>query len=280
MQKNKMTIPDLVQMKSKAEKITILTAYDFPMASIIDQAGIDAILVGDSLGNVVLGYESTVPVTMEEMLHHIKAVKRGTKRAVLIGDMPFMSFNISIEESIFNAGRFIKEGGADAVKVEGGNGKTIATVKAIVEAGIPVMGHLGLTPQTACILGGYKVQGKNAEKAKEILQQAQALESAGCFSIVLECVPDKLSEVVTQKLKVPTISCGAGSACDGQVLVIHDMLGMYEHFVPKFVKQYANLTKEISRATQDYIQEVRQGKYPGQEHIFNMDQEEVEKLGC
>lgn len=278
MERKKVTIPGLLEMKKNNEKITMLTAYDFPLASIIDKAGVDIILVGDSVGNVVLGYDSTLPVTMEEMIHHTKAVRRATKVAFLVGDMPFMSFNVTIEQTISNAGRFIKEAGADAVKVEGGSVEVIKMTKAIINAGIPVMGHLGLTPQTATMLGGLKVQGKNTEAARRILQQAQALEETGCFSIVLECVPDKLAALITKKLKIPTIGIGAGIYCDGQVLVTHDMLGLYERFIPKFVKQYVNLSKEISKAIENYINEVRKGKFPSIEHTFSMKAEELKGI--
>ncbi|MFH2137238.1 MAG: 3-methyl-2-oxobutanoate hydroxymethyltransferase [Candidatus Omnitrophota bacterium] len=278
MERKKITIPDVIKKKENNEKITVLTAYDFPTASLVDQAGIDMILVGDTVGNIVLGYDSPVPVTTEEMLHHTKAVKKGTKYALLIGDMPFMSFNVSEREAVINAGRFIKEAGADAVKLESATPIVINTVKKIVEAGIPVMGHLGLTPQTSITLGGYKVQGKSADAAKLILEQAKALEQAGCFCIVLECVPDALAEVISKNLKIPTIGIGAGAGCDGQVLVLHDMLGLTQGVVPKFVKQYADLKKVITHAVETYIAEVKEGKFPGQEHAFKMKKEEVDKM--
>ncbi|MBU0634783.1 MAG: 3-methyl-2-oxobutanoate hydroxymethyltransferase [Candidatus Omnitrophica bacterium] len=278
MERKKITIPDLLKMKQQGIKITMLTAYDYPLASIIDAAGVDMILVGDSVGNVVLGYESTIPVTMDEMIHHTKAVRRGTKFAFLVGDMPFMSFNVSPEDTISNAGRFIKEAGADAVKLEGGGTDVIRMVKAVVGAGIPVMGHLGLTPQTATMLGGLKAQGKDEGAARKILEQALALEAAGCFSIVFECIPAKLAELISKKLKITAIGIGAGPACDGQVLVTHDMLGLYGRFVPKFVKQYVDLSGQISAGIIKYIEEVRGEQFPGVEHVFNMDEKKLKEL--
>jgi len=265
-------------MKTDGVKITMLTAYDFPMAGSLEKAGIDIILVGDSVGNVVLGYESTVPVTLQEMIHHTKAVKRATSSAFLVADMPFMSFNISREETIAHAGRLIKEAGADAVKMEGGNTQVCAMIQAVVEAGIPVMGHIGLTPQTATMLGGFKVQGKTHGAAKDILQQARALEKAGCFSIVFECIPDALAALITKRLKIPTIGIGAGAECDGQVLVTHDLLGLHTRFVPKFVKIYAQLSEQIHKAVTAYIQEVRAGTFPAQKHSFTIHKEELKKL--
>lgn len=268
MDQKKVTIPDLQKKKEEGKKITMLTAYDYPLASLVDRAGIDMILVGDSVGNVVLGYETTIPVTMDEMIHHSKAVRRAVKYALLVGDMPFMSFNVSIEETIKNAGRFVKEAGCEAVKLEGGNEVSVAAAAAIVKAGIPCVGHLGLTPQTATQLGGFKVQGKDSEKAHEIIEQAIALEKAGCFCIILECVPAELAKTVTHKLKVPTIGIGAGIHCDGQVLVTHDAVGLFERFTPKFVKKYINLSPMILDALKNYKEEVEQGKFPGKEHSF------------
>jgi len=278
MERKKIAIPDFLKMKQEGHKITMLTAYDFPTACLIDNAGIDMILVGDSVGNVVLGYDSTIPVTMDEMIHHAKAVNRGTKYAFLVGDMPFMSFNVGVQETILNAGRFVKEAGSDAVKMEGGNTEVVKMVKATVAAGIPVMGHLGLTPQTATMLGGLKVQGRSADLAQKILKQAADLEQAGCFGIVLECVPDKLAERITKQLTIPTIGIGAGSECDGQVLVTHDMLGLYVRFLPKFVKQYVNLSTQINKALDSYIHEVREGEFPAAEHTFTMDKNELKEL--
>ncbi|MBI5124565.1 MAG: 3-methyl-2-oxobutanoate hydroxymethyltransferase [Candidatus Omnitrophica bacterium] len=277
MERKKVTITDLQNKKQDGKKITMLTAYDYPMARLVDEAGIDSILVGDSLGMVVLGLESTVPVTMDEMIHHAKAVRRGTKYAFLIGDMPFMSYQISKEEAIRNAGRFMKEALCDAIKLEGGDEVLDATI-AIVNAGIPVLGHLGLTPQTISKLGGFKVQGKDAEAATKILDQALKLEKAGCFGIVLECVPDKVAKLITERLKIPTIGIGAGPDCDGQVLVTNDMVGLFDRFVPKFVKQYVKLSGLISEGLKKYKDEVEKGIYPDAAHSFTIKEEEVERL--
>lgn len=277
MERKKLTIPDIQKKKQEGKKITMLTAYDYPSARLIDEAGMDMILVGDSLAMTVLGYESTVPVTMDEMIHHSKAVKRGVKYALLVGDMPFMSFNVSTEETIRNAGRFIKEGGCDAVKLEGGFEVTDVT-KALVNAGIPVLGHIGLTPQTAVMLGGFKVQGKDAQTAQRLLDASLALEEAGCFAIVLECVPDKLAKLITENLKVPTIGIGAGPDCDGQVLVTNDMIGLFERFVPKFVKRYKNLWPELLEAFRKYKEEVEKGVFPTEEFSYTMGDEEIAKL--
>jgi len=278
MQTKKITVPDLLKMKHDRQKITMLTAYDFPMSVALDNAGIDIILVGDSVGNVILGYDSTVGVSMDELIHHAKAVNRGRKRAFLIADMPFMSFNVSCEQTIINAGRFIKEAGADAVKIEGGSEQVLAMVKAAVGAGIPVMGHIGLTPQTATVLGGFKVQGKDAKTAKKILQQALDLEKAGCFSVLFECIPDALANLITKKLSIPTIGIGAGIGCDGQVLVSYDLLGLHGGFVPRFVKKYAELTKEINSALEKFIEEVRTKKFPDDGHCFKMKEEDLKGL--
>ncbi|MCM8779132.1 MAG: 3-methyl-2-oxobutanoate hydroxymethyltransferase [Candidatus Omnitrophica bacterium] len=277
MERKKMTIPDILEAKNKGKKITMLTAYDFPLASFIDQAGIDIILVGDSLGMVVLGYENTLPVTMEEMLHHIKAVKRAIKYALLVGDMPYLSFHKSKEDAIYNAGRFIKEAGCDAVKLEYYPG-VIEITKAIVQAGIPVMGHIGLTPQTAIQLGGFKVQGREAKAAQALLEAAVSFEEVGCFSIVLECVPDKVAKIITGKLKIPTIGIGAGPDCDGQVLVTHDMLGLFERFLPKFAKQYINLAPQIIEAIKKFKEEVEKGVFPDKSHSFTIPEEELKKI--
>jgi 3-methyl-2-oxobutanoate hydroxymethyltransferase len=267
--KKKLTIQDIMAFKKNGEKISMLTAYDAGLAGFIDGAGIDMVLVGDSLGMVLLGYDSTIPVTMEEMLHHCKAVRRGVKRAVLVGDMPLMSYQISESDTLTNAGRFLKEAGCDAVKLEGGT-EVCDTVKALVRAGIPVMGHIGLTPQTASQLGGFKVQGRDAESARRLLQSARNLESAGVFAIVLECIPVQLSEVITREVSIPTIGIGAGKYCDGQVLVTQDMLGMFEKFIPSFVKQYINLAPQIREAVAAYHEEVRNGSFPAEENSFNM----------
>ncbi len=277
MERKKVMITDLHAKKRDGKKITMLTAYDYPIARIVDDAGIDSILVGDSLGMVALGYESTVPVTMDEMIHHAKAVRRGTTYAFLIGDMPFMSYQVSKEEAIRNAARFMKEAGCDAVKLEGGY-EVMEVTRAIVDAGIPVLGHLGLTPQTVSKLGGYKVQGKDAEAARKILDQALKLEAVGCFAIVLECVPDKVAKLITEKLKIPTISCGAGPDCDGQVLVTNDMVGLFDRFVPKFVKQYIRLAPVILDAFRKYKEDVEAGRFPSAEHTFTIKEEELKKL--
>ena len=277
MERKKVTIPELQNKKREGKKITMLTAYDYPTAKLVDDAGIDSILVGDSLGMVVLGYESTVPVTMDEMIHHAKAVRRGTKYALLIGDMPFGSYQVSKEDAIRNAGRFMKEAGCEAIKLEGGDESIDATI-AIVNAGIPVLGHLGLTPQTVSKLGGFKVQGKDAQGAKSILDQAMRLERAGCFALVLECVPDKVAKLITEKLAIPTISCGAGKYCDGQVLVTNDMIGIFDRFVPKFVKQYIKLSPMILDAFKKYKDEVERGIFPDEAHSFTIKEEEIIKL--
>lgn len=277
MTQDKITILTLQKMKKDKDKITMLTAYDCPTASLIDESGIEIILVGDSVGNVILGYDSTVPVTMDEMIHHAKAVRRGVKNAFLVGDMPFMSYNINKEEAIRNAGRFLKEAGCDAVKLEGGL-EVIEVVKEMVKAGISVLGHLGLTPQTVSKLGGFKVQGKDAKRAQEIIDSSVELEKAGCFGIILECVPDKLAKIITEKLSISIIGIGAGLYCDGQVLVIHDLLGLLKGFRPKFVKQYANLSKDILGAIDTFRQEVKKGKFPTSEHSFTMKDEETRKL--
>jgi len=273
----KKTVQDFITMKKNGEKISMLTAYDASFGALVEAAGIDMILVGDSLGNVLLGYESTVPVTMEEMLHHCKAVRRGVKQAFLVGDMPFMSYQISTRDAIANGGRFLKEAGCDAVKLEGGS-EVCDTVRAVVRAGIPVVGHIGLTPQTASQLGGYKVQGRDVESARKMLQSAKDLEEAGAFSIVLECIPTQLSEVITNTVSIPTIGIGAGKFCDGQVLVTHDMVGMFEKFIPSFVRQYASLAALIKKAVADYRDEVKNGTFPDDDHSFNMELDVKELL--
>lgn len=277
MEKEKVTIDFLMEKKEKKEKITMLTAYDYPTARLVDEAGIDTILVGDSLGMVVLGYDSTVPVTMEEMLHHSRAVSRAVKRAFIIGDMPFMSYHTSTDEAIRNAGRFIKEAGCDSIKLEGGS-EMAHVVEAVVKAGIPVCAHIGLTPQTATMLSGFKVQGKDAESARRLIQSAKDLENAGAFMIVMECIPDQLAGRITLELNIPTIGIGAGVNCDGQVLVYHDLVGLFERFTPKFVKQYINLSPMIKDALIKYKEEVEKGLFPGPEHSFIMKQEEAEKI--
>ncbi len=277
MEPKKVTIAALQKKKDAGQKITMMTAYDYPTASLVDQAGIDTILVGDSLGMVMLGYESTVPVTMDEMIHHCKAVSRGAKHSFIIGDMPFMSYQISIEEAIQNAGRFIKEAGCESVKLEGGS-EMAHVVKAIVDAGMPMCGHIGLTPQTATKLSGFNVQGKDAESARAQLQSAKDLEEAGVFMIVMECIPDLLAARITKELKIPTIGIGAGKDCDGQVLVYHDLVGLFERFTPKFVKQYVNLAPKIKDALIQYKKDVEEGTFPAPEHSFAMKAEEAEKI--
>ena len=264
---NRKTILDIKKMKVQGEKITVLTAYDYGMASILDESDIDIILVGDSLGNVVLGYENTIPVTMEDMLHHTKAVSRASQNALIVADMPFLSYQVSPEAALANAGRFLKEANAQAVKLEGGR-EYAETVQKIVSAGIPVMAHLGLTPQSIHQLGGYKVQGKKEDDAEKMMLDAKRLEEAGAFSLVLECIPEGLASEITQSLLIPTIGIGAGVNCDGQVLVVNDMLGMYEKFTPKHVKKYANLNLEIKKAVKTYITEVKTGNFPDSEHSF------------
>ncbi len=265
----KLTVVDIGAMKGKGEKITMLTAYDASFAALIESAGIDMLLVGDSLGMVVLGYDSTVPVTMDEMIHHARAVRRGAPQSLIVGDMPFMSYQASLPEAVHNAGRFMKEAGCDAVKLEGGL-EVCATVSAIVKAGVPVMGHIGLTPQTAGQLGGYKVQGRDLDSARSLLGMARGLQDAGAFALVLECIPASLSELISQELTIPTIGIGAGAGCDGQVLVTHDLLGMFEKFVPSFVKSYAHLAPQIKDAVLAYKHEVREGRYPDDSHSFKM----------
>ena len=273
----RVTITEIKEMKQKKEKIPMLTAYDYVTAKMIDEAGVPLILVGDSLGNVILGYESTIPVTMEEMLHHTKAVVRGAKGALIIGDMPFMTYHISVSDALHNAARFIQEGGAQAVKLEGGE-VVAEQVRRLVECGIPVMGHIGLTPQSIHQLGGFKVQGKAMEEAKKLLSDARILEEAGAFAIVLECIPAPLSKLITQKLAIPTIGIGAGLDCDGQVLVISDMLGLYTEFVPKHAKQYARLAGEIKSAVASYVSEVKSRTFPTAAQSYTMDESLIDTI--
>jgi 3-methyl-2-oxobutanoate hydroxymethyltransferase len=275
--RKKVTTHVLRAKKERGEPITMLTAYDYPTALAIDRAGVDAILVGDSLGMVVLGYENTLPVTMDEMLHHSKAVARGARSAHLIGDMPFMSYQVSSAEAVRNAGRFLQEAGMDAVKLEGGR-DVATTIEAIVAAGIPVMGHIGLTPQSVHKLGGYKTQGKSAAAARRLIEDAQILEEAGCYAIVLEAIPDRVAELISHRLTIPTIGIGAGAGCDGQVLVTHDLLGLFDRFTPRFVKKYANLHAEMSRAFAEYLAEVQAHQFPAPEHTHQMDDQEFREL--
>lgn len=260
-----------------ARKLTMLTAYDYPSATLVDQCGIDMILVGDSLGMVMLGRDDTISVTMDEMVHHCRAVTRGTKRALVIADMPFMSYEPGVETALNNAARLFQQGGVRAVKLEGGR-EILPQVKALVQAGIPVVGHIGLTPQRVAALGGFKVQGKTAEAARRLLEEAKALEEAGAFCIVLEAIPAPIASRITAAVGIPTIGIGAGSDCDGQVLVFHDLLGLFDRFVPKFVKQYANLRDMAAQAISEYRQDVENGNFPGTEHSFRMPEEENAKL--
>jgi 3-methyl-2-oxobutanoate hydroxymethyltransferase len=268
----KATVLTLQQKKERGERISMLTAYDFPTARALDEAGIDAILVGDSLAMVVLGHETTLEVTMEEMLHHARAVSRGAKRALLVGDMPFMSYQADMAEAVRNAGRFLKEAGMHAVKLEGGR-ELADTVHAIVRAGIPVQGHIGLQPQSVRRLGGYRVQGRTAEAARALIDDAQVLEAAGCFSLVLEGVPEQVAKAITERVRVPTIGIGAGAGTDGQVLVIHDLLGLYQP-PPRFVRQYARLGEETVTAVKAYRADVESGRFPASEHATAMSEEE------
>jgi 3-methyl-2-oxobutanoate hydroxymethyltransferase len=273
----RVTIGEIREMKQRGEKIPMLTAYDYAFAKIIDEAGVPLILVGDSLGMVMLGYESTIPVTMDEMIHHVKAVVRGTKHAMVIGDMPFMTYHVSMEDAMRNAARFIQEGGAQAVKLEGG--EVVADkVSRLVSCGIPVQGHIGLTPQSVHQLGGYKVVGKTPEVALCLLNDAKALEEAGAFSIVLECVPAPLSQLITERVTVPTIGIGAGKGCDGQVQVVSDILGLFTDFVPKHAKQYARLNQTVTTAVTDYIAEVQAGDFPTPKQSYEMDKDILDQI--
>ncbi|MBN2199143.1 MAG: 3-methyl-2-oxobutanoate hydroxymethyltransferase [Candidatus Aminicenantes bacterium] len=274
----KVTVPALRAKKACGQKITALTAYDFPTARVVDEAGVDLILVGDSLGMVVLGYENTVPVTMEEMLHHTRAVTRAVRRALVVGDMPYFSFHLSKEETIRNASRFLKEAGAGAVKVEGAGPKRLKLIEAMVEAEIPVLGHVGLTPQSIHHLGRFKVRGKCREEAHHILEGALSLERAGCFAVVLECIPRELARAVTERLRVPTIGIGAGPHCDGQILVFHDLAGFTTGYLPKFVKKYLDLRKLLGRAVGDYARDVRSGAFPEDAHSFHLPEADRKAL--
>lgn len=263
----KMTIQDFLKKKEKKQKITMITAYDFPFAQIADEAGVDAILVGDSVAMVVQGIENTLPVTMDEMIYHTKLVSRASKNAMIISDMPYLSYQISIEEAVRNAGRFLKECGAQAVKIEGGE-EAADKIYAMTKSEIPVMAHIGLTPQAIHRMGGYKVQGKTEDAADRLVRDAKMLEDAGAFAIVIEAVPSSLALKITEELTIPTIGIGAGPACDGQILVIHDILGLFERFVPKFVKKYATLKTDALNAIIQYKDEVEKGVFPGKEHSF------------
>jgi len=273
----KNTIITFKEAKAKGEKITMLTAYDYSMAKIMDNSDINGILVGDSVGMVCLGYEDTISVTMEDMIHHTKAVARGAQNALVVADMPFMSYQTSVYDAVFNAGRLMKEGRAQAVKLEGGV-DMCDRIEAITKASIPVMAHIGLTPQSVNSLGGFKVQGKSEEAAKELIEAAKAVEKAGAFAVVLECVPAKLAEIVSKEISIPTIGIGAGANCDGQILVYQDMLGMFSDFTPKFVKKYADLGSVMTEAFKGYIEEVSTGVFPAPEHGFKISEEVISKL--
>lgn len=273
----KNTVLTFKQAKENGEKLTMLTAYDYSTAKLIDESGINSVLVGDSLGNVILGYEDTISVTMEDMIHHSAAVSRGAKNALVICDMPFMSYQTSVYDAVANAGRLMKEGRAGAVKLEGGK-EICPQIKAIVDAGIPVCAHLGLTPQSINALGGFKVQGKTEAAAKKLIEDAKAVEEAGAFAVVLECVPVALAELVTKKVGIPTIGIGAGNVCDGQVLVYQDMLGMFSDFTPKFVKRFADIGAVMKEAFQAYDVEVKAGSFPSGEHTYAIDDDIIEKL--
>lgn len=273
----KNTVMTLLEQKQSGDKITMLTAYDFTTAQIMDQCGVNAILVGDSLGMVMLGYENTLPVTIEDMIHHTAAVSRGTKNAFIVADMPFMSYQISVQEAVTNAGRLIKEGGAHAVKLEGG-AEVCEQIRAIVNASVPVVAHLGLTPQSVNVFGGFKVQGKSLDKAKKIIEDALKIQDAGACAVVLEGIPAKLAEIITKKLTIPTIGIGAGNGCDGQVLVIQDMLGMTTGHTPKFAKQFAQVGALMRQGISDYINETKSGAFPAEEHTYSIDENVIKEL--
>lgn len=273
----KNTVSTFREQKAKGEKISMLTAYDYSTAKLMDEAGINGILVGDSLGMVMLGYEDTLPVTMEDMIHHTAAVCRGAKNTLVVGDMPFMSYQVSVEEAVYNAGRLMKEGRCQAVKLEGG-ASVCPQIRAITNASIPVMAHIGLTPQSINAFGGFKVQGKSEEAAKKLLEDAKAVEEAGAFAVVLECVPAKLAELISKSISIPTIGIGAGAGCDGQILVYQDMLGLFSDFTPKFVKRYANVGEMMTQAFRDYIADVQEGSFPAPEHTFAISEDVIKKL--
>ena len=273
----KNTVATFQKMKNEGTKISMLTAYDYSTAKLVDEAGINSILIGDSLGMVMLGYEDTLSVTMEDMIHHTAAVARGAKNALIIADMPFMSYEVSVEEAVTNAGRLMKEGRANAVKLEGGV-RVAEQIRAITKAGIPVCAHIGLTPQSVNAFGGFKVQGKTAEAAQKMVDDALAVQEAGAFAVVLECVPAKLAAIISKKLTIPTIGIGAGAGCDGQVLVYQDMLALFSDFKPKFVKHFGNIGPQMTAAFKAYDEEVKAGTFPAEEHTFKIDEEALEKL--
>ncbi|MCH6579607.1 MAG: 3-methyl-2-oxobutanoate hydroxymethyltransferase [Nitrospinae bacterium] len=278
MDRKRVTIPQLTEWKKNQRKITALTAYDYTFARLLDESGIDVILVGDSAGMVAMGYENTLPVTMDEMIHHTRGVRRGVQQALLVGDMPFMSYHTSAEDTIRNAGRFIQEGGAEAVKMEGGS-RVLDKISAVIQAGISVMGHVGLTPQSVHQFGGYRVQGKNYLDARQIKKDGLDLQKAGVFSLVLEGIPMELAAEITAELKIPTIGIGAGPYCDGQILVTQDMLGMNLDFAPKFVKKYGELGTAIRSAVQDYVDEVQSGGFPDEAHSYHLKKEKLRSVG-
>ncbi|MDR1167133.1 MAG: 3-methyl-2-oxobutanoate hydroxymethyltransferase [Deltaproteobacteria bacterium] len=273
----KNTISLFAAAKKSGEKLTMLTAYDYSFARLVDQSGVDSVLVGDSLGNVILGYEDTVPVTMADMIHHTRAVSRGCAKALVVSDLPFLSYQVSVPQAVENAGRLLKEGRAQAVKLEGGRA-VAPQIRAIVDASIPVMGHIGLTPQAINAMGGFKIQGKSEESVKKLLDDALAVEDSGAFAVVIECVPPKVAELVTRKLSIPTIGIGAGPCCDGQILVYHDMVGLFSGFTPKFVRKYAEAGEIIQKAFATYVSEVKNGSFPAPEHAFAGPELELEKL--
>ncbi len=277
MERKKVTIETLREMKSKGEKIAFLTAYDYPFALLQDRAGIDMILVGDSLGMTVLGHKTTLPVTMDDMVRHASAVNRAVKYAYTVGDMPYMSYQPSIETAIRSAGRFMSECGMDAIKLEGGV-TMVETVRALVNVGIPVMGHIGMTPQFAAQFGGYKVRGKDADTARKLFEDAKALEEAGAFAILLECVPAKVTEKITSELNMITLSIGAGPHCDGQLLIMHDVIGLFELFQPKFVKRYIDIGPMVEKAFNEYVKDVKSGAFPAPEHFYHIKKEELDKI--
>ncbi len=274
----RVTVPLIRARKKSGEKITALTAYEFALASIMDEAGVDILLVGDSLGMVVLGYENTLPVTMEEMIHHTKPVARAAKRALVVGDMPFMSYHLSPEQALANAGRFVKEGGAEAVKIEGASPRRLRLIETLVEADIPVLGHVGLTPQSVVRLGGFKVQGTTPEAARRLVAEAKAVEKAGAFGLIVECVPAEVAGEITASVGIPTIGIGAGPACDGQIIVFHDLMGCHGGYLPKFVKMYADLHGVISEAVSRYRDDVRSGVFPDQDHAYHLKPEAARAL--
>ena len=273
----RVTIRHIAEMKAKGEKIPMVTAYDYTSARLADEAGIPILLVGDSLGMVMLGHDSTIPVTMDDMVHHTKAVARGVKRSLILGDLPFMSYQIDTSQALTNAARLVQEGGAHSIKLEGGE-KVAETIRRVVDAGIPVMGHIGLTPQSVHGFGGYRVQGRNRREAVQLLRDAQAVEQAGAYAVVLELVPASLARFISQRLTIPTIGIGAGVGCDGQVQVLHDMLGLFTDFVPKHTKQFAHLGDTIREAVTQYVQEVKDGTFPAEEHSFTMDEAVLDEL--